>query len=364
VLLPTSRGFTRKAFECNLYEAQDVLADVADVDMVRLEPRAGFQFKSAWHRRLLYRDVTRRLVFLNPGLKSVTLTRDYDIFISIGHLYRDQLYINAIDRWRERCRVSVCWIGELYASFIPRARYWLHALKKFDHVFLGTQGGVDALSDAIGRQVRWLPGVTDVMRFSPYPAAPARVIDVYSMGRRWEGIHQSLLREASRSGLFYLHDTAPVSETDVFDHRQHRNVLANIAKRSTYFMVAPGKMDHPEETGGQSEVSFRYFEGAAAGAVLLGQTPQSPTFQEVFGWPDAVIDIKPDGSDVIKVISDMNRQPERIRAISRRNATQALLRHDWIHFWKQIFDVAGLQIGSGAAARIQRLSELACFAND
>ena len=58
------------------------------------------------------------------------------------------------------------------------------------------------------------------------------------------------------------------------DYRQHREMLANIVKRSRYFIVYSVYRDgSPEAIGNQIEVAFRYYEGSAAGAVMLGQMP-------------------------------------------------------------------------------------------
>src|SRR5439155_25535326 len=127
---------------------------------------------------------------------------------------------------------SVCWIDEIWAASLPKYRHWLEALNRFDHVFVGYSGSVDPLSKALGRPCHWLPGGVDTLRFTPYTVAPNRAVDVYSIGRRWEGIHQALLALAAKSTIFYVHDTFRGSEVDVLDHRQHREVLANIAKRS------------------------------------------------------------------------------------------------------------------------------------
>jgi hypothetical protein len=185
---------------------------------------------------------------------------------------------------------------------------------------------------------------------------------VLSIGRRWERVHQRLLQRCQAAGFFYLHDTASLSEIDLYDCREHRNAFANIAKRSRYFLVAPGKVDVQGETGGQVEIGYRYFEGCAAGTVMLGQAPDVPVFRELFDWPDVVVPIKDDGSDVLDVVRVLDLEPERIRAISRRNATESLLRHDWIHRWRHIFKVADLPLGRGMAARIARLQELATLA--
>src|SRR5439155_7319007 len=124
-----------------------------------------------------------------------------------------------------------------------------HALKQFVEVFVGCSGTVAPLSAAIDRECRWIPAGVDTIRFSPYPNPPRRVIDVYSVGRRWEGIHRSLIQTAARRENFYMYDTFPaMANLEPYDHEQHRDLYANVAKRSQYFLVAPGKMDLPEET--------------------------------------------------------------------------------------------------------------------
>ena len=359
ICTPTWRNFTRMAFQCGRYEAQDVLVDSDDVDLIHLEPTKGFRTREKWQRRLLWKDVTRKLAYVNPGLKPVRLTKDYDLFVIVCQTYWDLLYVNAIKGWKDHCKTSICWIDELWASLVPRYKYWLPSLNRFDHVVLGMNGTVAAVSDAIGRPCHYIPGAVDAIRFSPYPAAPARVIDVYSMGRRWEGIHQALLKLAAEKEIFYVYDTLQSGESHAPDYVQHRDLFANLAKRSRYFVVAPGKVNVPKETQGQIEIGWRYFEGAAAGAVMIGQAPDCKPFRRMFDWPDAVIEVKIDGSDVTEVLLDLAARPERFLEISRRNAVEALLRHDWVYRWKQILDIAGLTPLPAMEARQKRLRALA-----
>jgi hypothetical protein len=205
-----------------------------------------------------------------------------------------------------------------------------------------------------------VPTATDALRFTPFPNVPDRSIDVYSMGRRWEGIHRALLRATSEQNLFYLYDSCRnMARADTFDHAQHRQLLASLVKRSKYFMVFPGKMDLLNETRGQVEIGYRYCEGAAAGAVMIGRAADCDAFRELFPWPDAVLEINPDGSDILQLISHLESEPEHVRAMSRRNAVDALLRHDWIHRWIQIFQIAGIEPSPGMTARVAHLEDLA-----
>jgi hypothetical protein len=110
-----------------------------------------------------------------------------------------------------------------------------------------------------------------------------------------DGTGPSRFAPGGSGGIFYVYDTTSLSDADTLDHREHRDLVASLAKRSRFFLVAPAKMDASGECQGQSEIGSRYYEGAAAGAVLIGSKPDGDPFQELFGWPDAVVDINADG---------------------------------------------------------------------
>jgi hypothetical protein len=185
-------------------------------------------------------------------------------------------------------------------------------------------------------------------------------VDVYSIGRRYDRVHHELLTAAERGDIFYLHDShVGGGLTEVNDYRQHRELFANIAKRSRYFVVATAKMDQTDYRQGQVEVGYRYYEGAAAGAVMIGDAPDCDAYRELIGWPDAVIQIQPDGSDTMAVLNELGSEPDRLAAISRRNTKEALLRHDWSYRWNEMFRVVGIDPSPRKAAREQRLKHLA-----
>jgi hypothetical protein len=93
--------------------------------------------------------------------------------------------------------------------------------------------------------------------------------------------------------------------------------------------------------------------------VMIGQPPDCHPFREMFDWPDAVVNVKPDGSDVMEVLSDLARQPDRIREIGRRNALGGLQRHDWAYRWRRILEIGGLRPAAGMEDRENALRKLA-----
>ncbi len=159
--------------------------------------------------------------------------------------------------------------------------------------------------------------------------------------------------------LPYVYDTFETSLTNITDYKQHRNMLANTMKRSHYLLVSPAKAGSPQATENQIELGLRYYEGAAAGAVMLGQIPHCATFNTMFDWQDAVVETQPDGSNVADVISSLVGEPGRLLEISRRNAMEALLRHDWVYRWKKILDIVGMEPASQLEIRQNRLKRLA-----
>jgi hypothetical protein len=200
------------------------------------------------------------------------------------------------------------------------------------------------------------PGV-DAIRFCPYPNPPRRAVDVYSIGRRSQATHEKLLRMAAEEDLFYLHDS--IAGGQAIHSAQHRALFANVAKRSRYFLVNPGYIDRPDIRGDQIEIGNRYFEGAASGTIMLGERPKTETFKQLFDWPDAVVDLPYNSTQIDEVISDMDRQPERMDSIRRTNVTQALLRHDWAYRWEAILQAIGVAPMPGLSLRKERLQQLA-----
>jgi len=335
------------------------LVDVDDVDLIYLKPKKAYELKQNIHKRLVWHDFTKKLVSKNIVFEPIRLTKEYELFLVYLPLTQDLINIPSIRGWKDFCRTSVCWIDEVWAAEVPKLGSWLSALNDFDHVVLSLRGTISAMSNAIKATCHFIPVAVDTLRFTPYPLNLNRVIDIYSMGRKMAEATQSLKSISIKEGLFYVYDTINASYADVSDYLQHRELLSNLAKRSRYFIVAPAKMDVPEETKNQIEVGLRYYEAAAAGAVMLGQVPDCETFNNMFNWPDSVIKVKSDGSDVAHVLSSLSAEPERINEISRRNATEALMRHDWVYRWKKILDIVGLRPTSKMKFRETKLKQMA-----
>jgi hypothetical protein len=322
-------------FRCPHYEFEDTIAEIDNVDII-----APASDPTSTRNQIAERLALRAPILLKADIERITATKRYDIFFAICGFSRDLLVVDAASHLWEACSTKVCLIDEIWANQIGKDRFYLDVLKKFDLVALYYSQSVDALSRQIGRRCIFVPPGIDALRFCPYPLGPKRVVDILSAGRKSQSTHQAILRMVDSSDLFYLYDT--IKGDQVPDPKVHRRQYANIAKRSKYFIVNPGLIDRPDLRGAQIEIGNRYFEGAAAGTVLIGEIPDNGEFDKLFNWPDAVIHL-PYGSDQIGgLVQMLEEDPTRCERIRRTNVTQVLRQHDWVYRWEAILNSVGL----------------------
>jgi hypothetical protein len=136
-------------------------------------------------------------------------------------------------------------------------------------------------------------------------------------------------------------------------------MLATLLKHSRYFIANRSYVNRPEFTADREEIASRFFEGLAAGTVMLGEAPRTQAFKQHFDWPDAVIYVPFDSPGIGRILADLNEDRQRVLQIGRRNASQAALRHDWLHRIETVFYTLGLQPTEAMQARAQILRQFA-----
>lgn len=325
-------------YRCYLAEFEDIISQIDSVNMLSPAPNKWFKYGT----RLAQRLAVDHAIAFNPGIPKIKVTEDYELFFAFCQFPRDLLHIESIEGWKDRCKVSVCWLSEIWISQFQKYRYYLkNILSKFDYVILHWSGSVAPMNEFIGPKAVYLPLGIDAILFCPFPKEPQRFIDVYSIGRRAEETHRTLIEMFEKEEIMYVYDS--ILGQNIIDTTQHRLLFANLAKRSKYFIVNPGKVDVFEETRGQSEVGNRYFEGAAAGAIMIGEHPKNEKFEEIFYWPDAVIHLPFGSTKIREIIYDLSAQPNRLEEIRKKNMLESLARHDWVYRWETILEIAGLK---------------------
>lgn len=354
ILLFSHRNvFEPLVWRCPFQEFQRIIQEVDSVDLIA--PNAKARYTQGKRVALKVGEFVN--IPLNPGVSEVNVTRDYDMFLTICDGASDLLHLQALKGWREHCKTSVCWLPEFYVKDIDVYKSCIKVLQQFDYVIFMFVAN-EPFKKIINGEGYYLPAGIDTLRFCPYPNPPIRSIDVLSIGRRAPVVHKALMRMAQEDGKFYVYDT--INSLRAYDLDEHRSMVANMAKRTRYFIVSPGKFDKPAETGGQSEFGYRYFEAAAPGTIMIGmRTPNNEEFDKIFNWEDAVIEVPFTSDAIVDTIRSLDKQPERQMRISRTNVTQCLLHHDWVYRWEALLKIVGMQPLPMLHARKRQLEDLA-----
>ncbi len=323
------------------YEFEDVICEVDDVNLIAVEPL--LRTRVPWQDKVLSK-LERQLgikVTRTDGRKTTTVAGKYDLlFVRLAGPQNVEI-LNAVEGWQDSCRIKVCWIEEFWIEMLRYPKL-LTPLLQFDHIFVGHAPTPVQLAQLVTRPCSFLAPAVDALRYCPYPNPPQRSIDFYSMGRRSPVTHRSLLaRSANRSDFHYMYDSARWTSY-VEDHIQHRELSANLIKRSRYFLTDRAKADYPDETKGGQVFGPRFFEGAAAGAVLIGDAPDCNAFRDHFDWPDAVVQLAYGSEGVGDLIEKLDSEHDRIERARRANISNALERHDWVYRWQQVLSTVGM----------------------
>ncbi len=352
---------------CGLYEFEDLVVELTGAEFGRIESLDGLDLSRQVYR--VARRLTGSLKFADQArpLRGARLPKtQYELFLPVFNHPHELFALNAIEGWRERCRFAACYICEAWEGQLPA--YLMELLQPFDHVFVGVRSTVPAVAKLTGRPTTYLPMGVDALRFLPHFDGSGRAIDVCGIGRRSPVTHQALLEWALENDRFYYYDTIQSGFVRGFTRhltfrvsnaREHRILLSNLLKRSRYFVANRAWADKPDHTQGKEEIAARFYEGAAAGALMIGEPPDSEDFRAQFSWPDAVLPIPFHAPEVARVIRELDADPARTARIRRDSVAHALLTHDWVHRLRTVLEIAGVQPSETMLARERRLVALA-----
>lgn len=355
VCLVSQRGLNRQLSRCCGFEFEDVIASIDDVSLVQPVHAWGSALRLKVRNRVSRMSELYRLV--NSGIQVTNDINRFDLFFMLIQFTRDLMTFDAVRHLRRKSGFAICYLEEIWLADFERLGPQLDVLKEFDYIFCSCAGSVDPLSERLQRPVEYIPPAVDAIRFAPRGDAGRRFIDVINIGRRSEVTHRALLKYAQDQGKFYLYDTLEAPYLAMAPH-EHRMLLANQIKHSRYFIANTAKMNRQFETTGQAEIGFRFFEGLAGGAVLLGDPPPTEQFTQHLGWEDTVIAAPFDCADIADIIAELEAQPSRLQAIRQRNVLNMVRRHDWLYRWEVILARAGLTQTPAMKGRAELLGNL------
>lgn len=335
------------------YEYEDVVAAIDRVDIIAVQPAKHSLETFVGDLALRMKRWTRhRFTPIQP----VTLERDYDLLFVINPNLHGRLEaLEFVRGWEDRCKVKILYSHEMYVKEFERYRKSVHRRwRRFDHIIAGFPGSTDAATELFGKRCSCHPGAVDAFKFCPIDPFADRPIDVANIGRCSARVHRALLDWTVRTGRWYEYDST--NSCNVLDYSAHRSLLAERLKRTKYFVANPAQFNNRALRGDQEEIGMRHYEGAASGAVIIGQPPECEARRLFFDWEDAIVPIPSDSTAIVDLIEELEASPERTARIRVANVRQTLLRHDWSYRWRQVLELANLE---PTEVHVQRETELA-----
>lgn len=250
---------------------------------------------------------------LPAWLSAIRTVRGADAVFWLQLSARPSAPLWALAYARPRARRSA-WVIDAWA---PQARKIgrLAAIQRLSPLFVGSsEAEADLCRTFPGLDVRWLPFAANTATFRD--RGLERDVFAYWMGRRSKPLHEALERYCRERSLVYRVDRLGGEE------------LGRMVSRSRYFVVTPRDLDDPGLTGGYSPLAFRYFEGLAAGARLLGVAPRSGELERLLP-ADALLRVPADGVGLAEALDRDVAGEAAARAATERAQRHVIAHHAW-----------------------------------
>lgn len=355
ILVASGHGKDMSLFVTNCFEFSSIIEAAGDVDLVAPKRR-----KRSFLGDKLNRVANKlRRVARKPRrieMEPYVIEDDYEFFFFVC-LNVDQLVdVPAFVNRQDKCRKSAVMLLEVINSELASQTETLRLLDTFDHVFAFSRHSAEALQQYTKTPCSFLPGGADCLATGPASLKTERPINVYSMGRRSEDLHRQFRSWSDEGDFFYVYDIG--HGLTAYSLKDARALTLSMIRRAQYF-ICYNMMVGPKAKllGGKDWIPFRFFEGAAGGAVMIGSRPECSEFKDLFDWPDAVIDMPEDPASARPLLESLNRDPRRVTTIRYRNMVEALRRHDWVHRWENVLVSMSVAVPAGVMVRKSALEE-------
>jgi hypothetical protein len=187
--------------------------------------------------------------------------------------------------WDRHVGRKVLYLFDSFEHQLPSLRRLL-ARTKWDLTVTSFPAAVPMLEQLTGRS--WHAVLQGVLaeRFYPLPDGAEPAIAFSSYGRRVPAVHAALRPFAAKSGRHYDYTVAEGIQPGL-DPRENYEIYAWHLRQSWFTFSWPVELTHAARARTFSPVTCRWFEAAASGAVIVGDSPKDPAFERLFG-PDFV----------------------------------------------------------------------------
>lgn len=236
--------------------------------------------------------------------------------------------------------IKILYLFDTFEHQLQSLNYILSRVE-WDILITSFEEAVPILEKSTGRKWHVVPQGVKQERFVPAPSE-RRIIGISSYGRRVQSLHHVLQKFSRETGIYYDFTTWQTMRKDVESDDLYRQYAWHLT-HSVLSINLPVEISHPERAGKLRPITCRWFEAAAAGTIILGQAPGSPSFEKFFP-PGTVntIDVASSEREALRQLKSMwERRSELLQhAQAVRNA---MLQHwTWKARVQQILLLAGI----------------------
>jgi hypothetical protein len=337
ILVASHYNATRYVYDTHCYETVWGFASCGDADVLAPGPTNS--------PRQLRIDRAKRRIKSLTGLgtsyriEPVEVKRDYELFVYVATGLPDLPDIARIRHWRRRANKAACLVLKAFGTELKQFEDSLTALNAFDIVYSGTLGSLPLFQSMISPPVHYLAYGIPALETMPASIERERAIDVYAMGRRFPTMHDQMARAMVSGYINYAFDSFDNSVPFLKDFAGHclsKRQLLKLTKFFPNFGIRSFHSKEAELAGDEDSITYRCYEGAAAGTVMFGTPPTSLDYPGLFDWEDVIIPAPVGDFDYLGFLRSLEGQTERMSSIRRRNVYMSLLKHDLAYRFEEI----------------------------
>jgi hypothetical protein len=275
-----------------------------------------------------------------------------ELLLVVAREPSDLRMIHAVPQARKRFRKIAGYVIDSYF-----AESFERSARRYDHVFSTTEEGAELLRRRYGVSSSVLRQGFDCLRWATADAD--RSIDVIGFGRQPESYHRRFQSafHTSSSKVLYLH--SPIGARmgdDVYTERPMMLKLLQRAKISLAFHLLVEPVGQRPRAAGF--VTSRWLESLATGCVVVGKRPPGPMAEDMFPWPDGLIELPDDPSRAVDFVASLLSDREFIAATRSRNVAEMHRRHDWRYRIRDIYEQLGLPLPERLKLELHALATL------
>jgi hypothetical protein len=182
--------------------------------------------------------------------------------------------------WDRHVGVRILYIFDTFEAQLPSIRRVLKSAK-WDLAIASFHGAIPFLEEQTQHKWYAVPQGVKLDRFQPV-SKDEKLISFSAYGRRLSQVHNSIKEYCLQSGKYYDYTTTTNVQPQLDPLESYRQYAWHLG-HSFFTFSWPVELTNPKRVLTYSPITCRWFEAAASGTVILGQAPQDPEFENIFG---------------------------------------------------------------------------------